>query len=126
MSSVSDMEPIRLRAASHFNCGNLVAIMDYNNLQGYGRPAEICALEPIRDKWASFGWSVLEVDGHDLCALKNAIGCHNHNKPKIVIAKTTKGKGVSFMEDQLIWHYYIVTDEHKKQCLEELVCETHS
>ncbi len=100
---------------------NFTAIIDYNNLQGYGRPTEICAFEPVKAKWEAFGWHVINVDGHDHEALKLAFAEDSHGKPRILIAKTTKGKGVSFMEDQLIWHYYIVTDEHKKQALEELL-----
>jgi transketolase len=100
---------------------NFTAIIDYNNLQGYGRPAEICSYEPVKDKWEAFGWYALEVDGHDHEALKNAFNEPSLGRPKILIARTTKGKGVSFMEDQLIWHYYIVTDEHKKQALGELI-----
>lgn len=99
---------------------NFTAVLDYNNLQGYGRARELCHYEPVADKWRSFGWEVLEVPGHDHEALKKALRHKASGKPKIIIAKTTKGKGVSFMEDQLIWHYYMVTDEHKKQAFEEL------
>jgi transketolase len=100
--------------------GNFTAIMDHNNLQGYGRPTELCAFAPMRAKWEAFGWHAVEVDGHDFDALKCAFEEDSRGKPKIIIAKTVKGKGVSFMEDQLIWHYYIVTDDHKKRCFEEL------
>lgn len=106
--------------AGGLKLGNFTAIMDHNNLQGYGRPTEICAFEPVREKWCAFGWHAIEVDGHDHNALRTALCEDAHGKPKIVIAKTTKGKGVSFMEDQLIWHYYMVTDEHKRLALEEL------
>lgn len=99
---------------------NFTVIMDHNNLQGYGRPTEICAFEPMREKWSAFGWHAIEVDGHDHEALHAALIEDSRGTPKILIAKTTKGKGVSFMEDQLIWHYYMVTDEHKRQALEEL------
>lgn len=99
---------------------NFTAIMDHNNLQGYGRPTEICAFEPVCEKWRTFGWYAIEVDGHDHEALRAALCEDSDGKPKIVIAKTTKGKGVSFMEDRLIWHYYMVTDEHKRLALEEL------
>lgn len=106
--------------AGGLELGNFTAIMDHNNLQGYGRPTEICAFEPVREKWSAFGWHAIEVDGHDHNALRIALREDAHGKPKILIARTTKGKGVSFMEDQLIWHYYIVTDEHKQKALEEL------
>lgn len=106
--------------ASKLGLDNFTAIMDHNNLQGYGRPTEICSFEPMKAKWEAFGWYVLEVDGHDHLALHNAFTAASPGRPKLVIARTTKGKGVSFMEDQLIWHYYIVTDEHKRQALDEL------
>jgi transketolase len=106
--------------ASKLKLDNFTAIMDHNNLQGYGRPTEICSFEPIKDKWIAFGWHAIEVDGHDHQALLDAFEEDSYGKPKMIIARTTKGKGVSFMEDQLIWHYYIVTDEHKRQALEEL------
>lgn len=112
--------------ASRLGLDNFTAIMDHNNLQGYGRPTEVCCFEPMREKWEAFGWHVLEVDGHDHSAMKQALVCSSHGKPKIILARTTKGKGVSFMEDELIWHYYIVTDDHKKKCFEELTCEMHS
>ena len=106
--------------ASKLGLSNFTAIMDYNNLQGYGRTREICSFEPVSLKWEAFGWYAIEVDGHDYGAIKNALLKDSMGKPKLIVACTTKGKGVSFMEDQLIWHYYIVTDEHKKKALEEL------
>jgi len=99
---------------------NFTVILDYNNLQGYGRARELCAYEPVRKKWESFGWQVYQIDGHDFSQIEKALKSPHNNKPKIIIACTTKGKGVSFMEDQLIWHYYIVTDEIKQKALEEL------
>lgn len=99
---------------------NFTAIMDYNNLQGYGRAKEICQFEPLKEKWQSFGWSVLEVDGHNLGEIEKALDADSEGRPKVIIAFTVKGKGVSFMEDKLIWHYYIVTDEIKQKALEEL------
>lgn len=99
---------------------NVTVIMDCNNLQAYGRPEEICSFEPMVSKWQAFGWHVCETDGHDHRALLDAVQEDSQGKPKMIIARTTKGKGVSFMEDQLIWHYYIVTDEHRKAALEEI------
>jgi transketolase len=99
---------------------NVTAIMDCNNLQGYGRPDAICSFEPIADKWQAFGWHVCEVDGHDHDALRHALDEDGRGKPKAIIARTIKGKGVSFMEDQLIWHYYVVTEQHRAMALEEL------
>lgn len=105
---------------SKLGLDNFTAIMDYNNLQGYGRARELCSFEPIKSKWEAFGWHAIEVGGHEINALKDAFSEDAGGKPKIIIAHTTKGKGVSFMEDQLIWHYYIVTDEHKEKALREL------
>ncbi len=106
--------------AAQLKIDNFTAIMDYNNLQGYGRAKEICYFEPLKAKWEAFGWYVEEVDGHDHAAIESALKKDSQGKPKIILACTVKGKGVSFMENELIWHYYIVRDEHKKQALKEL------
>lgn len=106
--------------ASKLELDNFTAIIDYNNLQGYGRACQLCTFEPLRSKWEAFGWHVTEIDGHDHEAIKSALESGSSKKPKLVIAKTVKGKGVSFMEDQLIWHYYVVTDEHKRLAMEGL------
>jgi len=100
---------------------NFTAIMDYNNLQGYGRPGDICDFEPVAAKWKAFGWYVCDVDGHDCGSIMSALEENSLGRPKIVIARTVKGKGVSFMENQLIWHYYVVTDEHRANALKELI-----
>lgn len=100
---------------------NYTAIIDFNNLQGYGRAKELCHYEPLKMKWQAFGWHAIEIDGHDHNAIKDAFNEDAKGKPKIIIARTTKGKGVSFMEDELIWHYFIVTDEHKEKALGELI-----
>ena len=100
---------------------NFTVIIDFNNLQGYGRATELCAYEPAKEKWEAFGWFVIETDGHDINALRAAFQADTGGKPRAIIARTVKGKGVSFMEDQLIWHYYIVTDGHKEQALRELL-----
>jgi transketolase len=106
--------------APRLGLGNVTVIMDYNNLQGYGRPREICGFEPVQAKWEAFGWQVVLTDGHDCQALLRALTAASDGRPRIVIANTVKGKGVSFMEDQLIWHYYTVTTEHHDRALREL------
>jgi transketolase len=85
--------------------GGLTAIVDYNRLQGFGRTAEVLDLEPLADKWRAFRWRVCEVDGHDHGALAAALGAPAGGEPTVILAHTVKGKGVSFMEDQLAWHY---------------------
>jgi len=106
--------------APRMGLDNFTAIMDYNNLQGYGRATEICSFEPVADKWRAFGWHVCEVGGHDHAALLSSLAEGSCGKPKLILARTVKGKGVSFMENELIWHYYIVTDQHKEAALKEL------
>lgn len=98
---------------------NLTVFIDRNNLQGYGRPSELVSFEPIDEKFQSFNWDVYRVNGHDTEAIKKAIDTKT-NKPKMIICDTIKGKGVSFMEDEMKWHYYIVTDEFMAQGIDEL------
>lgn len=105
--------------ASKLNLNNLTIFIDYNNLQGYGRARELVSFEPLKEKWLSFGWDCVSIDGHDENAIINAINSQK-DKPLCVICNTTKGKGVSFMEDELKWHYYIVTDEILSKALEVL------
>ena len=107
--------------ASKLGLDNFTAVMDYNNLQGYGRARELCSFEPVSLKWEAFGWHVTEVDGHDPEDIRNAFDADSCGRPRMIIARTTKGKGVSFMEDRLRWHYFTVTDERKERALKELV-----
>ena len=106
--------------APKLGLSNFTVVMDYNNLQGYGRSRELCSFEPVGAKWEAFGWHVVEVDGHDYEAIISAFDEDPEGKPKIIIASTTKGKGISFMEDRLEWHYFMVTDEQREKALEEL------
>ncbi len=98
---------------------NLTVLIDRNNLQGYGRPSELFSFEPLDDKFKSFNWDVYRVDGHDFEALDKALSKET-TKPKAIICDTVKGKGVSFMEDEMKWHYFIVTDEFMEQGIKEL------
>lgn len=92
--------------AAHHQLDNLVAVIDYNKIQSLAAVSETLGLEPFTDKWQSFGWDVTEVDGHDHAELSAALACRESNgRPRVVIAHTTKGKGVSFMENSVLWHY---------------------
>lgn len=92
--------------------GNLCAVVDANGWQATGRSAEVLALEPQADKWKAFGWDVLEMDGHDPYALREALhGFGQGERPLVIIARTVKGKGVSIMEDDNNWHYRIPNEE---------------
>jgi len=105
--------------APKMNLDNLVVFIDRNNLQGYGRPSELVSFEPIDEKFRSFNWDVQRVNGHNFNEIRNAIS-REIDKPKMIICDTIKGKGISFMEDEMKWHYFIVTDEFKNQGISEL------
>ena len=83
-------------------------------------PVKFAALSQVADKWRAFGWTVTEVDGHNHQQIADAVQRGGQGRPHLIAASTIKGKGVSFMEDQLIWHYYVVTQELLEQALEEL------
>ncbi len=108
--------------ASHHRLDNLVAIIDYNKIQSLAPVAETLALEPFADKWRSFGWSVVEADGHDHVELRTALHSTPHmaNRPTCLIAHTTKGKGVSFMENSVLWHYRTARGDELTAALAEL------
>ena len=109
-------------AAAHFEVDNLVAIVDYNKLQLSGWTKDIMNLEPFSHKWQAFGWEVCEIDGHDfeqiLAAFENA--ARVDGRPTVIIAHTIKGKGVSFMENNVDFHGQAPTAEAAKLALEEL------
>lgn len=109
-------------SAAHFKLDNLVVIVDYNKIQAFGRVEEVMGLEPFKDKWKAFGFAVCEVDGHNPAQLISAL--ENvpfvDNKPSAIIAHTIKGKGVSFMEDKIAWHYLTPNDKQLKIAIKEL------
>ena len=88
--------------ASHHNLSNLTTIVDYNKLQSLDTTKSTLDLEPFKDKWESFGWSVSEIDGHDHDAIYNSL-TQSTKRPLCIIAHTVKGKGVSFMENEVLW-----------------------
>ena len=91
--------------APHHKLDNLIVIIDRNKLQSIHSTEKTLALEPFVDKWKAFGWNVVEIDGHDHEQLKSAFNSTVKHKPLCVVANTIKGKGVSFMENQVLWHY---------------------
>lgn len=102
-------------SASHYKVTNLITILDYNKVQLMGPVSKIIEVSPVRDKWLSFGWNVIEIDGHDIKEIINSIekAKNYKEKPTIIIAHTIKGKGISFMEGKHEWH-------GKAPCREEL------
>src|SRR5579862_8551388 len=93
--------------APHHQLEKLTVIVDYNKIQSLGHVKEVLDLEPFADKWKSFGWGVVEIDGHDLNALETTLAKLplQKDRPSCIIAHTVKGKGVDFMEHKLLWHY---------------------
>lgn len=108
--------------AAHHRLDNLVAIVDYNKIQSLAPVAETLALEPFAEKWRSFGWHVMEVDGHDHTALHESLSQvpFAPGQPSCLIAHTVKGKGVSFMEHSVLWHYRTARGEEYDLALREL------
>jgi transketolase N-terminal domain/subunit/nucleoside-diphosphate-sugar epimerase len=107
--------------ASQHRLGNLLAIIDVNGLQGFGRTEDILSLEPLRAKWEAFGWRCLEVDGHDCAEIAAGLAQPARNRrPTVVIARTLKGRGVSFMEGELAWHYKSPKADQLRIALEEV------
>lgn len=107
---------------SHHKLDNLIAIIDYNKLQAFGRTNDVINLEPLKDKWISFGWRVQEIDGHNFNEIEKTCekSPFEKNKPSIIIAHTIKGKGISFMENKLEWHYKSPNKEQYNSALKEL------
>jgi transketolase len=108
--------------AAHHRLSNLTAVVDLNGQQAFGYTAEVLSLSPMADKWRAFGWDVREVDGHDVEALASAMKETDtvNERPRVVIARTTFGKGVSYMEGQIKWHYYPMSDAEYAAALEEI------
>lgn len=109
-------------AGAHYKLSNLVAILDFNGLQIDGTNDEVMAVSPVDQKFKSFGWNVLTADGHDFDDLKRVFAeaktCGN--APTVILAKTVKGKGVSFMENQVGWHGKAPSAEERARAIEEL------
>jgi transketolase len=108
-------------AAAHHRLDNLTAIIDCNTLQISGRTKDVMNNEPLADKWRSFGWAVQEVNGHDIAALSTALAAPlAAGQPSCIIARTTKGRGISFMEDVGKWHHGVPNDDEYNRALIEL------
>lgn len=105
--------------ASTLKLQNLTVIIDYNQLQSFGRTNEVINQENMSERWKSFGWDAIDIDGHNLQAIEDAFKLP-HVGPRAIIAHTVKGKGVSYMEDKLEWHYKSPNDEQLALALQEL------
>jgi len=108
--------------APHHRLDNLITIVDYNKIQSLGTVKEVMDLEPFADKWRAFGWAVREVDGHNLVEIEQILAQlpFEQGRPSCLIAHTVKGKGISFMENRLLWHYRTPQGEEYTAALAEL------
>ncbi|AIS53033.1 transketolase subunit A [Thermoanaerobacter kivui] len=108
--------------AAHYKLDNLTAILDFNGLQIDGPNREVKNIEPVNEKFKAFGWHVIEIDGHDFDQIDKAIeeAKATKGKPILIIAHTIKGKGVSFMENQLGWHGSAPNEEQRQKAIQEL------
>ena len=109
-------------SAAHYKLDNLTAVVDWNGLQIDGRNEDVMTVAPVDEKFKAFGWNTLMVDGHDMKQLCEAFEAARNCKgrPTAIIAKTVKGKGVSFMENQAGWHGKAPSEEQAKQAVAEL------
>ena len=108
--------------SGHHKLDNLIAIIDYNGLQGFGTTNNVLDLEPLDEKFKSFNWEVKKIDGHNMQDILNTFNNlpFNRNKPNVIIAKTIKGKGVKSMENKLSSHYEVLSEQRFKELLKEL------
>ena len=108
-------------AAQH-QLANLVSIVDMNAQQAFGYTRDVIDLEPMGEKWRAFGWDVHEVDGHDVDLMEKTVKSLNFRSgsPHVLLARTTFGRGVSYMESEIKWHYLPMDDEQYRRALEDI------
>jgi transketolase len=109
-------------AANQYKLGNLVAIIDRNSLQISGLTEDVMSLEPMRERWEAFGWQVFDVQGNDMEDLVKTFDAfdYGNGKPKLIISHTTKGKGISYMENVAKWHHSVPNEAQFKQAIQEI------
>lgn len=106
--------------AAHQRLDNLIAIVDANGQQALGYTADVMALEPLEERWLAFGWDVHSVNGHDQAEIESTIAALSAARPHVLVAHTTFGKGISFMQSKIRWHYMPMTDEEYARAIAEL------
>lgn len=106
--------------AAHHKLSNLTAIVDLNGQQAFGYTSEVLSLSHMPERWRAFGWDVVEVDGHNVEELSAALKGMDDERPRCVVARTVFGKGVSYMEGQIKWHYYPMSDDEYSMALREI------
>jgi transketolase len=108
--------------AAHHKLANLIAIVDLNGQQALGYTNQVLSLQPLAERWRAFGWNAQEVDGHAIAAMQQTVTGLNTTAgpPHVLIARTIFGKGVSFMERQIKWHYWPMSDGEYRQAVQEV------
>lgn len=108
--------------AGFHHLDNIIVFIDYNRFQSGGGTNKLLSIEPVRQKWEAFGWHVLEINGHNITEILDAVkeGRNKHHAPTVIVAHTIKGKGVSFMENDNLWHQKGLSEELYQQALSEL------
>jgi transketolase len=111
-------------SGSHYQLDNLTVIQDYNGRQIDGANEEVMTITPLADKWRAFGWRVLEIDGHDMKQILEALAAaqEGRGRPTVIVARTVKGKGVSFMENQAKWHSGAPSQAEFERAMADLSC----
>jgi transketolase len=112
--------------AAHHRLNNLIAIIDLNGQQALGYTKDVIALDGLAERWRAFGWDTHEVDGHDVDGLAAAVANLSGDKPHVLIARTTFGKGVSYMENKIRWHYMPMSDDEYRQAMLEIGAGEHA
>jgi transketolase len=107
--------------AAHHGLDNLTILVDRNKWQAMGKTEEVLKLEPLEDKWKAFNWDVYRIDGHTHVEIEKALVAPIMGRPKVIICDTVKGKGVSFMENSLVFHYKVIDDETYRTAMIELI-----
>ena len=106
--------------AGHMELDNIIVVVDRNGLQIDGYTRDINRMDDLVDRWKAFGFSSMEIDGHNIEEIRHAYAAEQNGKPKAIIANTVKGKGISFAEDEVEWHQNVLTDELYLRAMEEL------
>jgi transketolase len=111
--------------AAHHKLSQLIAIVDLNGQQAMGYTRDVLSLSPMEDRWRVFGWDVHTVDGHNVAQIQETISGLDvvAGRPHVLVAHTTFGKGVSYMENQVKWHYWPMSDGEYAQALQEIEAE---
>jgi transketolase len=106
--------------AAHHRLANLCVLVDHNHQQAFGHTVDVLDSDEMAARWRAFGWDVVEADGHDEAALVDILRSPTTDRPRVIVAETTFGKGVSYMEGQIKWHYFPMSDDEYEQALREI------